>query len=241
MSVLKGAGLLVLLCISMAGCASPGPVGLAPSIQEADLSALPAPGVSDRLAATDPLEIAPLDTITVTVFGVSDLSQTIQVGADGNFRYPLIGTVSAAGRAPAQIEREIEDRLRGRYVREPYVNLAIGERKSQFITVGGEVAAPGQYALNGQTTLLEAVTLGGGTSEFAKLSDVLIFRTIDSQRYIGVYDLEAIQRGNYADPRIYPDDIIMVGDSPNRRLIRDIIQVAPLVTTPLILLERTLD
>jgi len=52
--------------------------------------------------------------------------------------------------------------------------------------------------------------------------------------------MEAIQRGNYADPRIYPEDIVMVGDSPSRRRLLSLVSLAPLVTTPLFLLERLL-
>jgi polysaccharide export outer membrane protein len=51
-----------------------------------------------------------------------------------------------------------------------------------------------------------------------------------------LYNLDAIRRGTYADPRLYADDVVIVGDSPARRLFRDILQAAPLIVTPIVAL-----
>ena len=50
----------------------------------------------------------------------------------------------------------------------------------------------------------------------------------------GLYSLEAIERGLYDDPAIYANDIVVVGDSPQRRLFRDFLTVAPLLASPLV-------
>jgi polysaccharide export outer membrane protein len=51
-----------------------------------------------------------------------------------------------------------------------------------------------------------------------------------------LYNLGAIRRGAYPDPRIYADDVIVVGDSPARRRFRDLLQISPLIVAPLIAL-----
>ena len=162
------------------------------------------------------------------------------VASSGTFQFPLIGVVQAEGRTPLEISQDIADRLRGDYVVNPEVTVDVIEQPSRLITVGGEVNRPGMHQALRSMTLLEAVALGGGTSDTAKLSEVLIFRTINGQRYIGLYDLGAIQRGNYSDPQVYADDIIQVGDSPTLRRIQAVTALAPLVTTPIILLDRVL-
>ena len=88
------------------------------------------------------------------------------------------------------------------------------------------------------TTLVRSVNLAGGLSQLADSKDVLILRTVGGKRYIGVYNLAAIQRGNYTDPKVYSEDIIMVGDSAFRRSLQSIIQVLPLLTTSAILFDR---
>jgi len=57
-----------------------------------------------------------------------------------------------------------------------------------------------------------------------------------NQSLAALYNLSAIRQGNYADPKIYANDIIVVGDSNARRLFQSFLQVAPLLTTPVILL-----
>ena len=104
--------------------------------------------------------------------------------------------------------------------------------------MGGEVNSPGRYPILKPMTLMEAVATSGGTTDTASTGEVLIFRTVSGQRYIGAYDLSAIQRGNYQDPFVFPGDIVQVGESPSLRRIRTIATITPLVTAPLILLER---
>jgi polysaccharide export outer membrane protein len=48
--------------------------------------------------------------------------------------------------------------------------------------------------------------------------------------------MEAIRRGAYDDPPVYANDIVIVGDSPQRRLFRDLVSLSPLIAAPLIAL-----
>jgi polysaccharide export outer membrane protein len=50
----------------------------------------------------------------------------------------------------------------------------------------------------------------------------------------GLYDLKAIRAGAYADPEIYPNDVIVVGESVGRRIFKDALQIVPLITTPIV-------
>jgi polysaccharide export outer membrane protein len=223
--------ILASLGACLAACASPQPIGTSPGIQLAQLNELPSPTVDEAAV------VRPLDTLRVSVFGFPDLSREFQVNSAGNFPFPLIGLVQANGRTPNAIAQEIASRLEGRYVVNPEVTIDTIEQPGRLFTVGGEVKAPGRYPMVGSMSLLEAVATAKGTSDMAGLDDVLIFRTVEGQRYIGVYNLAAIQRGNYPDPAVYADDIVQVGDSPARRRLALLTSLTPLLT-PLILLDR---
>ena len=232
---------LMLACFGMTACATgPQPIGTAPGIEQAELTQLPAPSPADFGPSADLLLVQPLDKLQINVFGVPELSREFRVGADGAIDYPLIGEVQAFGRSSSEIAQEIERRLRGPYVLEPEVSVDVTERTERLITIGGEVQTPGRYPVIITMSLLEAVAVGGGTSVNAELEDVLIFRELNGQQYIGAYNLKAIQRGNYPDPQVYPEDIIMVGNSPARQRLQGILAVAPLITTPLILINQLL-
>ena len=226
--------ILAISCAVLASCAGSGPIGEAASVEVLTLDALPEPTLEKASV------IRPQDSLRVSVLGFPDLSRELVVANSGTFQFPLIGVIQAEGRTPFEISRDIADRLRGTYVVNPEVTVDVTQQPGRLITVGGEVNRPGMHQALRSVSLLEAIALGGGTTDTAKLSEVLIFRTVDQQRYIGLYDLRAIQRGNYPDPQVFEGDIIQVGDSPTLRRIQAITALAPLVTTPIILLDRVL-
>lgn len=197
-------------------------------------STMPVPGRGDMVAGDRLALIGPLDTITVDVFGVPELSREMQVDAGGRISMPLIDTIDAGGKTSGELSREIESRLRGRFVRNPDVTVNITSSVSQVVTVDGQVVEPGLYPVTNQMTLLRAIASARGLSEFAKQDDVVILRTVDGRKIAGLYNIAAIRRGLYDDPSIYANDVIVVGDSPQRRLFRDFVGVAPFLAAPLV-------
>lgn len=197
-------------------------------------SVLPAPNRRDLTAADRPALIGPLDTIQVDVFNVPELSREMQVDASGGIAMPLIGTIDARGRTAGELAGAIEAALRGRYVRNPEVTVNIKSSVSQVVTIDGQVVEPGLYPVTNQMTLLRAIASAKGLSEFARQEDVVVLRTVEGRKMAGLYNIAAIRRGAYDDPAIYANDVIVVGDSPQRRLFRDFVSLAPLLAAPLI-------
>ena len=124
--------------------------------------------------------------------------------------------------------------MRGRYVRNPEVTINIKSSVSQVVTIDGQVVEPGLYPVTNQMTLMRAIASAKGLSEFARQEEVVILRTVDGRRMAGLYNVDAIRRGEYDDPAIYANDMIVVGDSPQRRLFRDFVSLSPLLAGPLI-------
>lgn len=199
-----------------------------------DSAALPAPTRQDLTAPDRPALIGPLDTIQVDVFNVPDLSREMQVDASGRIAMPLVGTLDARGKTAQELATIVEAALRGRYVRNPEVTINIKSSVSQVVTMDGQVVEPGLYPVTNQMTLLRAIASAKGLSEFARQEDVVILRTVGGRRMAGLYNIEAIRRGAYDDPAIYANDVVVVGDSPQRRLFRDFVSLAPLLAAPLI-------
>ena len=211
-------------------------VGTQSDIQFAQPGALPPPSRGDLVAENRAYLIGPFDKLVIDVFGIEDLSKKeVQTDAGARFSFPLAGVVEAGGKTPHEIEQLIEQRLRGSYVRDPQVTVNLRETVSQVVTVDGQVREPGLYPVVGRMTLMRAVATAKGLAEFAKQSDVVVFRTVQGRKMAALYNLKQIRRGVYEDPEIYANDVVVVGDSQARRLFRDVLQAAPLLTTPLIL------
>lgn len=229
----------------LAGCAkSAPPVASVAGSPVTALTDLPRPEAGDVVRSTRSAYVGPFSELRVEVFGVPDMQRDIMADGEGNFAFPLVGTIAAAGKTPAEISSEIRDKLAGRYLRDPQVTVNFKSSanplsvQSLSVTVDGQVNRAGAYPVVGRVTLMRAVALAGGTNEFAKLEDVVVFRDVGAQKYVGIYNLEAIRRGNYPDPEIFANDVVVVGDSPARRRFKDVLAVVPALLSPLILLAR---
>jgi polysaccharide export outer membrane protein len=231
--LLAGLGGAMLL---MSGCAGTPRLGeTSEQMAVTPLTDLPPPTGADLMAATTPYRIGPLDKLNIAVFGVPELSGTFQADAAGRLSMPLIGEIDASGATPRELAAKIDGQLRGNYVRDPQVTVNLQETVSQVFTVDGQVTQPGSYPVIGNMTLMRAVATAKGASEYARMDDVVVFRTVDGKPLAALYNLGAIRRGVYADPKIFASDIVVVGDSKARRMFQQFLQVAPLLTTPIIL------
>jgi polysaccharide export outer membrane protein len=227
--------IVILSAALIASCATRAPpLQSGPHLTLAPGGVLPPPSGQTAGSSERAYRIGSFDKLAINVFGVPELSMTVQADASGRISLPLAGVVEAAGHTPEELATEIAGRLRTRYIRDPQVTVNLEETVSQVVTIDGQVGQPGLYPVVGRMTLMRAIATARGTTEFARLSDVVVFRTVGEQRYAALYNLQAIRRGTYPDPEIYADDVVVVGDSPARRLFRDILQAAPLLLTPVV-------
>ena len=196
---------------------------------------LPEPDRTDLLADNRPYLIGPFDKLTIDVFGISELSkQEVQTDASGRISFPLAGVIEAAGKTPVEVEDLLEQRLRERFVRDPQVTVNLKETVSQVVTVDGEVKEPGLYPVIGRMTLMRAIAVAKGAGEFAKLENVVVFRTVKGKRMAALYNLKSIRRGYYEDPEVFANDVVVVGNSSARRIFKDVLQVMPALSYVLV-------
>lgn len=225
------------LLVLLSACSN-APMVQSANVSLVELGELPPPTRADVVSASRPYLVGPFDKLNIDVFGVEDLRREVQIDASGRLSFPLIGEVEAAGLTPSELGDLIERELQGRFVRNPQVTVNLAETVSQVITVEGSVEEPGLYPVVGRMTLLRAVATAGGLAEFANTDNVIVFRSVNGDEYAALYNLKAIRQGNYGDPEIYANDVIVVNESRARRIFRDLITASPLLTTPLIILSR---
>ncbi|MEM8724619.1 MAG: polysaccharide biosynthesis/export family protein [Pseudomonadota bacterium] len=240
MKAIRNSAILALAALALSACSTtPKPIGGAPGLQviEGDL---PPPTEGDLYGSTEFGGIRPFDTLMIDVFGIPELSnRRVRVDANGEIGFPLIGNVNVSGLTTGEISNKIEGQLKGRFIREPQVTTNLVSSENRTFTVYGEVNQPGVFPVVGEATLIEAVATARGLAEYANGRDVIVFRTVGGQRMATLYNLDAISRGTYDDPRIYPNDTVVVGDSDARRLFDDVVGVATILVSPLtILLNR---
>lgn len=235
---MKSRNLIIFGALLVSACGGrPQIGGPASSVQPGPEAALPAPTDADMTQLTRSYLIGPFDKLSVEIFGVEELSrEEVRVEGDGKLTYPLIGAVDAAGKTPAQLEGLMEDRLRGRFLRNPEVTVNLKETRTQVVTVEGQVKTPGLYPVFGKTSLMRAIATAHGLDQYGDPQHVVIFRTVGGQKMAALYNLKAIRRGANDDPDIYPNDVVVVGESQARKLFQDVLTAVSALSYPIITL-----
>lgn len=227
------------LLLALTGC-SQGVVSKGiggPTVTQVDTNELPGPSGQTGTDQGYRYQVGPFDKLIVDVMGVEQLAdRKVTVDGSGNITLPIAGVVHVGGLTLGEAVDQLAQQLRAGYVRNPQIAVNLEESVSNFVTVDGQVREPGNYPMISGLTLMRAIAGAKGSTEFAKLKEVVIHRTVNDQKMIALYDLGAIRRGAYADPVLYPNDIIVVGDSPGRRLLQQIVSISPLFISPLIAL-----
>ena len=174
--------------------------------------------------------IAPMDTLSVKVFGMNDLTGDYQVDLRGNISMPLIGEVAAMNLTPTQLDDALTRKYGEKYLENPDVSVGIKQSAGRNVTVDGAVVKGGMYPVLGQLTLMQAVALAGGVDEeTANPRRVAIFRTIDGRRQAAAFDLVSIRRGEMEDPPVYSGDIVVVDGSSIKEAQKVIFRTFPLL------------
>ncbi len=137
----------------------------------------PAPAPSPESPSATAYQVGPGDVLEVTVYDNPDLSRIPTVQTNGAITYPLLGEVQVAGLTVAEVRQEITKRLAKDYLVNPQVEVKVRDYQSQFVSVVGEVNAPGRKALRGRTRLIDVLTEAGGFTQRAS-GEVLITRTV---------------------------------------------------------------
>lgn len=213
--------LVVISGLAVAGCA--GGAGLDPSSSAVAVrSALPAPDATINTTDFSNYRIGPNDELAIEVLGAPELKREAAVDAAGNLSLPLVGNIVVGGKTPQQVSQLIATQLRGRYLKDPQVTVNITKANAQLVTVDGAVRQPGNYPITGRMTLMQAIAAAKGADEIANLNSVVVFRTVSSQRMAALFSLKEIRAGRLADPQVYGNDVVVVGENATRRFLRDL-------------------
>jgi polysaccharide biosynthesis/export protein len=110
------------------------------------------------------------DTLSVFVYRNADLSEGgVSVRPDGRISVPLIEDITAAGKTPTQLAREIEGRLK-KYIQDPNVTVIVRSFVGPFdrqIRVIGEATEPAAIPYRDHMTLLDVMIATKGLTKYA--------------------------------------------------------------------------
>ena len=142
----------------------------------------------------DDYTIGPGDVIEISVWKNNDLTRVVTVLPGGNISFPLIGEMAAAGKTVAQLRQELEKKLSA-FMNEPILSVLVQQVNSLLVYVIGKVNRPGRFVLNDDINVMQALSLAGGLSTYAKRNKIKIFRKEDGRTQMFEFDYDEVSEG----------------------------------------------
>lgn len=115
------------------------------------------------------------DELGIKFFYNPVLNEEVIVRPDGRISLQLIDEVTAAGMTPSALAARLQQ-LYATELDRPEIAVIVRSFAAQRVFVDGEVKKPGELALTGGLTILQAIAKSGGVTDRAKLRDVLVVR-----------------------------------------------------------------
>ena len=163
------ASLLSLSAVSAASAQVPSPRGAIPEARAAALAN------SNALDTAVEYQIGPEDVLDISVWKNPELSRTVPVRPDGKVSLPLLNDFRAAGLTPSDLREQLVSRLSD-FVPTPEVSVIVREVHSRKIAVVGAVKTAGRYERKSPMTVLEAIALAQGFTDFAARDRIVVLR-----------------------------------------------------------------
>jgi polysaccharide export outer membrane protein len=195
-------------------------VGLLTNLSSVELTNTVRPEL--RQPQTNFYTLGPGDRIELELTTDANSRIMTTVGPDGKVYFHLLPGIDVWGLTLAEAKAKLEDALQ-KYVVNPQVGIQLRGIDSKRVWMLGRVQKPGVYAMNAPMTILEALSLAGGTmstslsgttEDLADLSHSFVIR--NGERL--PLDLANLVEKGDMSQNIYlqPDDFIYFPSSLNR-------------------------
>jgi polysaccharide biosynthesis/export protein len=155
--------------------------------------------------------IGPEDILEISVWKEEGLEREVLVRPDGKLSFPLAGDVQAAGRTPEQVQTEITERIK-RYIPDPVVTVTVKAIGGNKVYVIGEVKNPGSYVIGRYVDVIQALTLAGGLTPFARENSIKVLRREGTREIVVSFEYAEVKKGRRLEQNIFlrGGDVVVV-------------------------------
>jgi len=133
-----------------------------------------------------------------------------ELDTEGNIKLPMLGKIKVSGESITRAETIVQKKA-DEYLKDATVKVKLLNYK---ITVTGEVRNPGvYYNYNNSLTLIEALAMANGNTDFASINKIMVIRPLPGGNKTYILDLST--KNTYLSEAFYlqPNDYVIVEPS----------------------------
>jgi polysaccharide export outer membrane protein len=205
-------GLAAVLLLSQASIAQERLPDAPPASLPAPATPAPsAPATAQDLVPPD-YRLGPEDVLDIAVWREDTLKGQFLVRPDGYISFPLAGEVLAEGRLASEIREDIVGKL-SKFLSDPVVSVTVVKVAAQKIYVIGRVAKPGEFVSGRYIDVLQALSMAGGLTPFARPNDIRIMRKLPGgKQQVLPFRYNDVVKGKELEQNIIlkPGDVVVV-------------------------------
>ena len=181
------------------------------------LAVLVSAGFSNILYAQDeggprrPYTVLAGDVLQISVWKEPELQMEVLVRPDSAFSFPLAGDISTEGLSVVDLQAELTKRL-SRYISTPVVTVSVTAVLGNKVYVIGQVSKPGEFVVNPQVDVMQALSMAGGLTPFAATNDIKILRRTGSRQIALSFKYNDVLKGKRLEQNIMlqSGDVVVV-------------------------------
>ena len=153
------------------------------------------------------------DILEISILQPEQVTKENAVTPSGEISVPYIGSLKVKGKTISEIQLDIQQRLANGYLKYPIVTVTLLESRSRNFTISGMVQNAGSYPLGEYTTVLKAIAIAGGLSNYASGKVVVHrFRKDRPGKNIIKIDIKKVMKGDAEDVVLMSGDYVYVSD-----------------------------
>ncbi len=167
--------------------------------------------VTDSPQVSSGYLIQPGDVLQISVWREPDLQAEVVVTPDGRIAMPLLGEIIVDGKGIELLRSEIVARIQ-KFVPDADVTVMVKQSLGNKIYVIGKVNRPGEYVLNRNVDVMQALSMAAGIAKFADAGNVRILRRSGENQQAISFDYSQVEAGNKLEQNIVlkPGDVVVV-------------------------------
>jgi polysaccharide export outer membrane protein len=151
------------------------------------------------------------DQLSISVWNEEALQREVIVLPDGMISFPLAGELMAKGTTVTDLQNAITKQL-SEYISDPVVSVSVTNVNGNRIHITGKVSSPGSIVMSQPLDFMQALSLAGGLSPYAKEDDIIILRRVNSKQIAIAVDYPELKYGKNLESNILlkSGDVIII-------------------------------